>query len=119
MTGNLLYAQSGGVTAVNNLHGSANAIGGQSQTNKLRWGCAHPDDMPKPAGSAAERDDAGALHRISQSGPNAGWGSWIKMGGEMAGGASAARNEDGRLEVFVRATDGSVQHAWESAPHKW
>lgn len=35
----------GGVTAVNNLHGSANAIGGQSQTNKLRWGCAHPDDM--------------------------------------------------------------------------
>lgn len=64
-------------------------------------------------------DDAGALHRISQSGPNAGWGSWIKMGGAMAGGASAARNEDGRLEVFVRATDGSVQHAWESAPHKW
>lgn len=35
----------GGVTAVNTLHGSANAIGGQSQTNKLRWGCAHPDDM--------------------------------------------------------------------------
>jgi len=35
----------GGVTTVMNLHGSANAIGGQSQTNKLRWGCAHPDDM--------------------------------------------------------------------------
>lgn len=35
----------GGVTCVNNLHGSANAIGGQSQTNKLRWGCATPDDM--------------------------------------------------------------------------
>jgi imidazolonepropionase-like amidohydrolase len=35
----------GGITAVNNLHGSANAIGGQSQTNKLRWGCVHPDDM--------------------------------------------------------------------------
>jgi imidazolonepropionase-like amidohydrolase len=35
----------GGVTAVNNLHGSANAIGGQSQTNKIRWGCASPDDM--------------------------------------------------------------------------
>lgn len=35
----------GGVTAVNSLHGSANAIGGQSQTNKIRWGCAHPDDM--------------------------------------------------------------------------
>ncbi len=35
----------GGVTAVNSLHGSANAIGGQSQTNKIRWGCAAPDDM--------------------------------------------------------------------------
>lgn len=35
----------GGVTAVNNLHGSANAIGGQSQTNKNRWGASHPDDL--------------------------------------------------------------------------
>jgi imidazolonepropionase-like amidohydrolase len=35
----------GGVTAVNQLHGSANAIGGQSSTVKLRWGALHPDDM--------------------------------------------------------------------------
>ncbi|MFN7021080.1 MAG: amidohydrolase family protein, partial [Phycisphaerales bacterium] len=35
----------GGVTCVNNLHGSANAIGGQSMVNKIRWGCARPDDM--------------------------------------------------------------------------
>jgi len=35
----------GGVTCVNNLHGSANAIGGQSMVNKIRWGCVHPDDM--------------------------------------------------------------------------
>lgn len=35
----------GGVTAVNQLHGSANAIGGQSQTVKLRWGVAQPDAM--------------------------------------------------------------------------
>lgn len=35
----------GGITCVLNLHGSANSIGGQSQVNKLRWGCAHPDDM--------------------------------------------------------------------------
>lgn len=35
----------GGVTAVNNLHGSANAIGGQNCVNKNRWGAAHPDDM--------------------------------------------------------------------------
>ena len=35
----------GGVTSVLSLHGSANAIGGQSQVNKIRWGCASADDM--------------------------------------------------------------------------
>lgn len=35
----------GGVTAVNSLHGSANPIGGQSQTQKVRWGVRHPDEM--------------------------------------------------------------------------
>lgn len=35
----------GGVTAVNSLHGSANPIGGQSQTVKNRWGARHPDDL--------------------------------------------------------------------------
>ncbi len=35
----------GGITAANQLHGSANPIGGQSQTVKNRWGCLHPDDM--------------------------------------------------------------------------
>jgi len=35
----------GGVTAVNQLHGSANPIGGQNSVVKLRWGAAHPDDM--------------------------------------------------------------------------
>lgn len=43
----------GGVTMVNQLHGSANAIGGQSCTSKVRWGAMHPDEMPlrdAPAG---------------------------------------------------------------------
>ena len=35
----------GGVTIVNSMHGSANPIGGQTQTNKVRWGVASPDDM--------------------------------------------------------------------------
>lgn len=35
----------GGVTAVNQLHGSANPIGGQNSVVKLRWGVSHPDDM--------------------------------------------------------------------------
>jgi N-acetylglucosamine-6-phosphate deacetylase len=35
----------GGVTCVNSMHGSANPIGGQTQTNKVRWGVTHPDQM--------------------------------------------------------------------------
>lgn len=35
----------GGVTAVNQLHGSANVIGGQSNTVKVRWGVRNPDEM--------------------------------------------------------------------------
>ncbi|HEB54176.1 MAG TPA: hypothetical protein ENI87_13065 [bacterium] len=35
----------GGVTTVNQLHGSANAIGGQSNTVKVRYGVRHPNDM--------------------------------------------------------------------------
>ena len=35
----------GGVTAVNQLHGSANVIGGQSNTVKVRYGVTEPDDM--------------------------------------------------------------------------
>jgi imidazolonepropionase-like amidohydrolase len=35
----------GGITSVNSLHGSANAIGGQNCVNKARWGVTHPDDM--------------------------------------------------------------------------
>ncbi|MEM7165806.1 MAG: amidohydrolase family protein [Planctomycetota bacterium] len=35
----------GGLTAANQLHGSANAIGGQNSVVKLRWGAATADDM--------------------------------------------------------------------------
>ncbi|MEM9380556.1 MAG: amidohydrolase family protein, partial [Planctomycetota bacterium] len=35
----------GGLTAANQLHGSANAIGGQNSVVKLRWGVDHPDGM--------------------------------------------------------------------------
>ncbi len=35
----------GGLTTAMLLHGSANPIGGQSQTVKLRWGSAKPQDM--------------------------------------------------------------------------
>ncbi len=35
----------GGLTTVNQLHGSANPIGGQNSIVKLRWGARHPDEM--------------------------------------------------------------------------
>ncbi|MCA8940914.1 MAG: amidohydrolase family protein [Planctomycetes bacterium] len=35
----------GGLTAANQLHGSANPIGGQNCVVKLRWGVSHPDAM--------------------------------------------------------------------------
>ncbi|MDX2131898.1 MAG: amidohydrolase family protein [Planctomycetota bacterium] len=44
-TTNWYWQLAGGVTTVLNLHGSANAIGGQSQVNKVRWGAARPNDM--------------------------------------------------------------------------
>ncbi len=35
----------GGLTGANQLHGSANPIGGQNSVVKIRWGVAHPDQM--------------------------------------------------------------------------
>ncbi|MGE3109662.1 MAG: amidohydrolase family protein [Phycisphaerales bacterium] len=39
------YQLAGGITTVNNLHGSANPIGGQNCVNKNRWGAVKPDDL--------------------------------------------------------------------------
>ncbi|MCB0845933.1 MAG: amidohydrolase, partial [Bacteroidetes bacterium] len=38
-------ALAGGVTATHNMHGSANAIGGQCETLKMRWGLTDPDAL--------------------------------------------------------------------------
>jgi N-acetylglucosamine-6-phosphate deacetylase len=35
----------GGITTANQLHGSANPIGGQNSVVKARWGVGHPDEM--------------------------------------------------------------------------
>jgi imidazolonepropionase-like amidohydrolase len=41
-----LYRElAGGVTLINVLHGSCNAIGGQNAVLKLRWGAAAPEDL--------------------------------------------------------------------------
>ena len=41
----IYQALAGGVTAIHAMHGSANAIGGQCETVKLRWGVTNPADM--------------------------------------------------------------------------
>lgn len=38
-------ALAGGVTTIHAMHGSANAIGGQCETMKLRWGLLNPSDF--------------------------------------------------------------------------
>lgn len=38
-------ALAGGVTTIHAMHGSANAVGGQCETMKLRWGLEDPDDF--------------------------------------------------------------------------
>lgn len=38
-------ALAGGVTSIHLMHGSANVIGGQNETLKLRWGSTNPEDL--------------------------------------------------------------------------
>ena len=38
-------ALAGGVTSIHLMHGSANVIGGQNETMKLRWGSTSPDEL--------------------------------------------------------------------------
>ena len=41
----IYQALAGGVTSIHLMHGSANVIGGQNETLKLRWGSTNPDDL--------------------------------------------------------------------------
>ncbi|MCP3933381.1 MAG: amidohydrolase family protein [Bacteroidetes bacterium] len=41
----IYHALTGGVTIAHTMHGSANAIGGQNETIKLRYGTENPDDL--------------------------------------------------------------------------
>ena len=60
-----------GVTTVNQLHGSANAIGGQSRTTKNRWGALHPDAMHFAGAQAGMKWALGENpRRVNGSGDN-------------------------------------------------
>ncbi|GAB4548688.1 MAG: hypothetical protein Tsb0013_09410 [Phycisphaerales bacterium] len=78
----------GGITAANQLHGSANAIGGQNSVVKLRWGCDHPDDM-RVAGAIA-----GIKFALGENVKQSNWGS-----------ASTGRYPQTRMgvETFIRS----------------
>ena len=61
----------GGVTTVNQLHGSANAIGGQSCTTKVRYGVRMPDDMQFAGAPAGIKWALGENpRRANGTGPN-------------------------------------------------
>ncbi len=61
----------GGLTIVNTLHGSANPIGGQSQTNKIRWGAIEPNDMHMQGAKPGIKFALGENVKQSNWGPDA------------------------------------------------
>ncbi len=58
----------------------------------------------------------------AQSAPNdKKWAGWASLGGAVTSNITAARNADGRLELFARGTDSALYHASQTAPgaDKW
>jgi hypothetical protein len=47
------------------------------------------------------------------------WTPWISLGGSPNGDPALGINADGRCEVFVRGTDGTLQHRWQLSPGNW
>jgi len=97
-TTNWYWQLAGGVTTVLNLHGSANAIGGQSQTNKVRWGAAHPDDMHFEGAIPGIKFALGENPRGANSG-----GAPRDLGGPGAG--QGARYPQSRMGVEMLIRD--------------
>jgi len=51
--------------------------------------------------------------------PGPTWTAWDSLGGTPYGDPAAAINLDGRVEVFVRGSDQSLQHRWQVSPGHW
>jgi hypothetical protein len=62
----------------------------------------------------------GDLRRLRQNAPNGPWREWESLGQPtglpLGGTLAAARNRDGRLEVFAGVSDGTLWHISEAAP---
>lgn len=75
-------ALAGGVTTIHVMHGSANVIGGQCETLKLRYGATHPDDL-KLAGAPRTIKFALGENPTRVHGAGAGINPSSRMGVEM------------------------------------
>jgi hypothetical protein len=61
----------------------------------------------------------GRLHGLAQTAPNQGWPSAWKDWGDLPkegphGDLGLGRNQDGRLEIFVRPANGEILHTWQT-----
>lgn len=54
---------------------------------------------------------------IAQHFGGARWADWWRLGGASPGHTALGTNADGRLEAFMRGTDGAIWHAWQIAPN--
>lgn len=53
-------------------------------------------------------------YELSRGGP---WNGPLSLGGEAYSGLDVASNADGRLEVFVKARGGDLNHIWQMRPN--
>jgi hypothetical protein len=88
---------------------------------------APPEGSVRPVALAQNRDGRLELFRLAggavwhawQTTPGEDWTGWHPLGRPddavtlQDGAPVVARNEDGRLELFVRASDGAVWHRWQ------
>ncbi|MFC5379375.1 matrixin family metalloprotease [Aquipuribacter nitratireducens] len=64
---------------------------------------------------ALTQDDVDGFRRLYPAPPSA-WSSWSSLGGVITSNITVGINGDGRMEPFVRGTDGAVWHRWQTAP---
>lgn len=60
----------------------------------------------------------GYLYYSAQNGPSGAWSGWINLG-TVAGKPSVGKSPDGRLDVYCRMADGTIQHRWEDYVGGW
>jgi hypothetical protein len=65
--------------------------------------------------------NSGSFARISQTVPNGPWGQEKVFAGNSASQIAAARNEDGRLEIFYCGKNFDLYHNWQNTAgeHSW